>query len=458
MDIVKLIREEIGDFDWAKDVLTNEDIAQDIVNKTRFWMEGGNLRVDLPFMSYYEGYSAKQLFKSSSLLKSESPTIMFLEYMKNGYGFERSDYLGGYNIDLNVSDIWFRYKNLITKKVLDNLKDNKINESDGFDWVRDVEVDADLTPAQLVHRFETLPDSIVGPYVDKNFGDIKYENGRYYLMVDDFCDFSSWFSDRENSSQGFYINEWAFTQAFCREDNFFEPYSDLVYNWIDQVWELVEGNKELYNYVVDYITEDLVGEEMRLDGEEKMLSLEDVLTWSADSDVLGSVINELDVFENLKWELEGSYENAYNTFVVDNMYKAGRDAITDVVGNGERKDVELYNYYSESNYNANKLVFDVTSMLSDYLYEAIEYCIDNRCKPYWKPEDLEFEEGETEEEAFEDFCDECMNHPFDDYGDFVSFMKDILKDNSDLLNPYVDEHPSNDEMEDYFVDNVYSRF
>ena len=327
-----------------------------------------------------------------------------------------------------------------------------------FDWVRDVEVETDLTPAQLVHRLETLPNSIVGPYVEKNFGDIKYENGRYYLMVDDLCDFSSWFSDTDNSSQGFYMNEWAFTQAFCREDNFFEPYSDVVYNWIDQVWELVEGNKELYNYVVDYITKDLVGEEMRLDGEEKILSLEDVLTWSADSDVLGEVINELDIFEDLKWGLESSYENAYNTFVVDNMYKVSKDAITDIVGNGERKDVELYNYYNQSNYNANKLVFDVTNILPDYLHNSIEYCIDNRCKPYWNPENYDFEEAETEEEAFEHFCDECMDHPFDDHGSFLSFMKEILEENGDLLNPSVDDYPSNNEIKDYFIENVHGRF
>jgi hypothetical protein len=48
-------------------------------------------------------------------------------------------------------------------------------EMDDFDWVRDVEVETDLTPAQLVHRLETLPNSIVGPYVEKNFGDIKYD-------------------------------------------------------------------------------------------------------------------------------------------------------------------------------------------------------------------------------------------------------------------------------------------
>lgn len=331
-------------------------------------------------------------------------------------------------------------------------------EMNDFDWVRDVEVDTDLTPAQLYNRINDLPHGIVGPYVEKEFADIKYENGRYYLMMDDFCDFKEWFSDIDNGSQGFYMNQWAFTQAFCGEDNFFEPYSDVVYNWIEQVWELVEENKELYNYVVDYITENLVGDEMRLDGEEKILSLEDVLTWSADSDVLGEVINELDVFEDLKWDLESSYENAYNTFVVDNMYKVSKDAITDIVGNGERKDVELYNYYSKSNYNANKLVFDVTNILPDYLHNSIEYCIDNRCKPYWNPENYDFEEAETEEEAFEHFCDVCMDHPFDDHGSFLSFMKEILEENGDLLNPSVDDYPSNNEIKDYFIENVYGRF
>jgi len=129
------------------------------------------------------------------------------------------------------------------------------------------------------------------------------------------------------------------------------------------------------------------------------------------------------------------------------------------VGNGERKDVELYNSYSKSNYNANKLVFDVTRVLPDYLYQTIEDCVDNRCKPYWKPENYDFEsEGETEEEAFEDFCHECMSHPFDDHGSFLSFMKEILEENGDLLNTYVDENKSNDEIEDYFIENVYGRF
>jgi hypothetical protein len=109
---------ESDDFDWAKDVQTNRDIAKDIVGETSFWMEDGSLRINLPFMSYYKGYPAKQLFRSSSLLKDRTPTIMFLEYVKKHYGFERTDYVGHYNIDSNVSDIWFKYKNLITEKIV----------------------------------------------------------------------------------------------------------------------------------------------------------------------------------------------------------------------------------------------------------------------------------------------------------------------------------------------------
>ena len=107
---------ESNDFDWAKDIQTNQDIAQDIVDKTDIWMGDNDLRVNLPFMTYGEGYSAKQLFKTFSLLRDKSPTFMFLEYLLYKYGVGRT--ITDYNINLNVSDIWFRYKNLITEKIV----------------------------------------------------------------------------------------------------------------------------------------------------------------------------------------------------------------------------------------------------------------------------------------------------------------------------------------------------
>ncbi len=160
MNLKTIIKEEMDDFDWARDIKTNQDFAQDIVNKTNMWMGDDGLRVNLPFMTYHKGYSAKQLFKSSSLLKSKSPTIMFLEYMKNNYGFDRTDYIGVGDIDLNVNDIWFRYKNLITRKVLDNLKDKPINESDDFDWTKNIK--PTIIKSELL--FESLEDRLKSAY------------------------------------------------------------------------------------------------------------------------------------------------------------------------------------------------------------------------------------------------------------------------------------------------------
>jgi len=137
MNIRRIIREEMNDFDWAIDTQSNHDIAQNIVDKTNMWMADDDLRVNLPFMTYGEGYSAKQLFKTFSLLRDKNPTIMFLEYLLYKYGIERTDHMANYKINPNAQDIWFRYKNLITKKVLDNLKDKPINESNDFDWIKD---------------------------------------------------------------------------------------------------------------------------------------------------------------------------------------------------------------------------------------------------------------------------------------------------------------------------------
>ena len=133
-------QDESGDFDWVKDTLSNHDIAQNIVDKTNMWMVGDDLRVNLPFMPYGKGYSAKQLFKTFSLLRDKNPTIMFLEYLlyKYGIGNFPTKPFTPYKPNPKAQDIWFRYKNLITEKVLDNLKDKPINESDDFDWVKDI--------------------------------------------------------------------------------------------------------------------------------------------------------------------------------------------------------------------------------------------------------------------------------------------------------------------------------
>ena len=43
-------------------------------------------------------------------------------------------------------------------------------------------------------------------------------------------------------------------------------------------------------------------------------------------------------------------------------------------------------------------------------------------------------------------------------GRFTKSLKEILEENGDLLNPRVDDYPSNDEIKDYFIENVHERF
>ena len=443
-----IIREGLDDFDWARDVSTNQDIALEIVNKTKFFVLDGTLRVDLPFMSYYEGYPAKQLFNSSSLLKGKSPTIMFLNYVLENYGFERTDYMAKYGINPNVGDIWFRYKNLITQKVLDNLKDKPINESDDFDWVRDVKIDYDLTPSQFYHRYEgNLPLKFVGPLIDKGFTDIDYDGDELYLKLEDgWCDLKSLFTEHDSSSsQGAYVNKSLVNNLYCGED-YFEPFDGVVYDWEDQVWDLITQDDELYEHIIDHINENIVGYQMGFEGEQRTLTKEDILEWSADSDGLGEVINDLDIFEHLKLELAWAYSSAYNVVIRDNIYKSVKKSVEDYLG--------------PANWYGSVLTFKVTEPLLELMGNEIAECWD-QCKRLWDPKEHEgtyFMLNKTEEEAFEEYCGSCFDHPFDSYGYFLDFFGEYLSEEKELLNPSFDEFTSDSEMLPYFKEEVYARF
>lgn len=447
MNIKRIIKEEMDDFDWARDVRTNQDIALDIVDKTKFFVLDGSLRVDPPFMSYYEGYPAKQLFKSSSLLKSKSPTIMFLNYVLKNYGFERTDYMAKYGINPNVGDIWFRYKNLITQKVLDNLKDKPINESDDFDWVRNIEIDTDLTPAQFYNRYEgNLPLKFVGPLIDRGFIDIDYDGDELYLKLENgWCDLKSLFTEHDtSSSQGAYINKSLVNNLYCDGD-YFELFDGVVYDWEDQVWDLITQDDELYKYIIDHINENIVGYQMDFEGEQRTLTKEDIIEWSADSDVLGEAINDLDVFEDLKLELAWAYSGTYNTVVRDNIYKSVRKSVEDYLG--------------PADWYGNVLTFKVTKPLLEYIGKEIDECW-GECAQFWDPGEHEdtYMLNKTEEEGFEEYCHQCFDHPFDSYGYFLDFFEDYLSEAEELLNPSFDEFASDSEMLPYFKEEIYSRF
>ena len=106
MNIKRIIREELDGLEWIKDIKSNQDISQEIADKTK--IKNGKLYP--PFLPP----SFNPLLTSTTApLSFSSPTPLFRNYGKEQYGLN----------DVDVNDVWERYKKLIKNKV------NNINES-----------------------------------------------------------------------------------------------------------------------------------------------------------------------------------------------------------------------------------------------------------------------------------------------------------------------------------------
>ncbi len=322
-----------------------------------------------------------------------------------------------------------------------------LKESDEFDWVRDIEVKHDLTPAQIYHRYQTFPLEVVGPYIDGQFRDIYYEGGKLLLRVNGWENLSSLFENTD-SRYGYVGRHLA--ELVLNDGDYWEPYYDIVSNWKSDVWELVEDDDDLLKYIKEYIVEN--------DFIEKPLECDDCYDYDVlkmemldDSDVLGDIINDDEMFDDLKRELELAYESAYNTAARDEIFKSVYGSIKDLFG--ENSWVEI----KRGGRTRHMLEFDVTGIVLESLQQSIDYCFDD-CRRWWNPEKhYDPEDGLSEEETFENFC-ECIDNPFDKWGDFLGFYSDLLNESSDMLNPRYDEWPDSDDVKKYFSEDVYSRF
>ena len=106
MNIKRIIREELDGLEWIKDIKSNQDISQEIADKTK--IKNGKLYPPFPTSPFYP-YSPFPLL----LPHFSSYYPLFRNYGKEQYGLN----------DVDVNDVWERYKKLIKNKV------NNINES-----------------------------------------------------------------------------------------------------------------------------------------------------------------------------------------------------------------------------------------------------------------------------------------------------------------------------------------
>ncbi len=348
---------------------------------------------------------------------------------------------------------WVNQKFLLNPPLPEKIQETfkiKINESEedpDWGWAKEIGVQTDLTPAQIYNRYQTLPVEVVGPYIAGQFNDVVYEGGRLYLEVNDWCDFVDLFEDRD-SGYG-YMGRYLAKNVLCDGD-YWEPYSssDLVNDWVDDVWDLVTDDPKLLEYIKKYIKEnDFIGQP--LDYEESDFLTEEILN---NTSLLGLLIDDEDIFHDLKMELKWAYGTAYNQAASDNVYNAATDAIIDIFGKGEwvqkknRRGVDIHVFK-----------FDATDVILESLSNEISDCWSS-CRRYFNPErHYDPEEHESEEQAFEEYCEECIDSPFNDWGSFIGFYSRYLEDRDDELSPRYDEWPSSEELKDYFREDIYSR-
>lgn len=109
---------ESNDLQWINDVKSDEDIAQEIIDKTEIEKDtDGNIRIESDFVSHtIEG---EDFYYDSA--------TYFIEHLENYYGIE----------DLkHVSRIWKRYKKGVATKIDKEL--GSVNESNDFSWVDEI--------------------------------------------------------------------------------------------------------------------------------------------------------------------------------------------------------------------------------------------------------------------------------------------------------------------------------
>ena len=312
-----------------------------------------------------------------------------------------------------------------------------INESDDdtWNWVKGIEIKSDLTPAQILYRYGSFPVEVVGPYIAGQFWDIEYRNGRLFFIADGWCDFVEMFED---NGRGYnYMNSYLAKAVLC-DDDYWEPYSssDLIgREWVSNVWDLVTDEPKALEYVKNYIREgDYIGQELE-DGE---IFTEDMLL---DDDLMGTLIDNEEVFDDLKRELGWTYASSYNNAVSNSIYNTATDSIIDLFG--------------EPTWEGEKLVFDATDLILSTIEKKISDCWDDN-KNYYDPERHK-EEDQTDEEGFETFAEECVDKPFDNYSWFINLYSEFLKENGDELGPHFGDYATNSEMKEYFLDDLQGR-
>jgi hypothetical protein len=266
-------------------------------------------------------------------------------------------------------------------------------------------------------------EPLVKHYYIRLMDDMEYKDGKFLMSVSQWGEFVPMFKDC--SYQGYICRYTA--ESVLDEEDHWEPYHDVVQDWMDEVWESVD--EQSYKLIVDHMRKYYIGDDIKIDGKETQITDEMFDSWIGDSDVLGGMIADgynsgglEDVENSLKWW----YEDAYNTATRDEYWTSTHEAIKGVVGNGEWESYEVRKMGGVA--TRHQLVFDV----SDIFMEVIQT-------------------------YFDDYCDLSYDHDCDlEYSDFLDNLIFMMDEElyGELLNPRVSEWPDSDKVKEYFNERI----
>jgi hypothetical protein len=260
-------------------------------------------------------------------------------------------------------------------------------------------------------------------YFIRELNDIDYKDGKFMLSVSQWSDFVPMF--KECDYQGYICQHTA--EAILDENDHWEPYYDVVTDWVDQVWDSVDD--KTYQAIVEHIRKHCIGDTLDMDGEEVELTNELLTSWLGEKYILGQMINEEvgSCFEDLKNSMRWAYEGAYNDATRDSYWNSTHEAIKGVVG--ESKWVSYEGKKRDgSPITRHNLEFDV----SDIFMDVIRTYFDDYA-------DLEYDhEIELEYSSFLD--------------NLVLLMGEDLYD--EPLNPSVSEWPDSDKVSEYMNERL----
>ena len=189
------------------------------------------------------------------------------------------------------------------------------------------------------------------------FGDIKWEGDTPYLILDSWGEFHELFYSEDRDLVERVLGEdWA------------ELYSiDRVY-FMDEVWS--ELDEKSLQHIKDYIKDNgFIGEELDFepDGYDTNILTEEMLE---DNDLLGELINDEYMFDELRGELNNFYRWAYESAAEDELFKSLKDDIESLLGSEGEWD--MVKSKKEGGSDRHILKFDVSKIFMDILERFVE--------------------------------------------------------------------------------------